>query len=243
MNEKIAQKIDRHRKFLRYGETDRPIVGFFIGGWEGLNRYSDNSENLFPKGLISYEDITTDKFYQIYKNYSKNLLYDDDFVRTLEPVHLIPWAEAASGCPINFTGQNFWSEKIGFEKTKERIDNMPISDNPWIKKYGEFIKFLACEFPDFAIGQSILRGPLDIMCALVGDSETIYNLYDEPEFIKKGLSVFADVFNEFIRVQNMYAPKYFGGYGGIGFYMWTPGNVCRIQEDAMALITPTHYDE
>ncbi|MDK2934181.1 MAG: hypothetical protein PWP27_1991 [Clostridiales bacterium] len=243
MNEKIAQRIDRHRRFLKYEETDRPIIGFYIGGWESLSRYSDNSESLFPKGLISYDDLTTDKFYEMYKNYAENLLYDDDFVRTLDPVPSIPWIEAACGCPINFTGKNFWSQKIGFEKTQESLDNMPISDNPWIKKYGEFVKFLASEFPDYAIGQSILRGPLDVMCALVGDSETIYNLYDEPEFIKKGLRIFSDVFNEFIRIQNMYTPKYHDGYGIGQFYMWTPGTVCRIQEDSMALITPGHYDE
>jgi len=243
VDEKILQRIDRHRKFLKWEDTDRPIIGFYIGGWENLSRYSENSESLFPKGIIKAEEVTTEKFSEMYKNYSKNLLYDDDFVRTLDPVPSIPWVEAACGCPVNFTGKNFWSKNIGFEKARDSINEIPVSDNPWIKKYGEFVEFLASEYPDYAIGQSILRGPLDVMCALVGDSETIYNLYDEPEFVKYGLNIISDVYNEFIRIQKLYTPMYHGGYGIGQFYMWAPGTVSRIQEDAMALITPNHYDE
>lgn len=243
MDKKIEQKLDRHRRYLKYGETDRPIIGFYIGGWEGLSRYAENSESLFPKGFISAEDVTIENFREMYKNYAKNHFYDDDFVHTLDPVPSIPWSEAACGCPIYFTGKNFWSQKIGFEKIRESLDYIKISDNPWIKKYSEFLKYLASEFPDDAIGQSILRGPMDVLCALVGESETIYNLYDEPEFTKKSLGKLSEVFNEFLRVQIANTPEYYGGYGIGQMYMWTPGTTCRIQEDAMALITPNHYDE
>jgi hypothetical protein len=243
MDEKIAQKLDRHSKFLKFGETDRPIIGFYVGGWEGLSRYAENSESLFPKGIIKAEDVTIEKFQQMYKNYAKSHFYDDDFVHTLDPVPSIPWAEAACGCPIYFTGKNFWSQKIGYEKAMESLKNLPISNNPWIKKYGEFIKYLASEFPNDAIGQSILRGPLDILCALIGESEVIYNFYDEPEFVKQSLAKLSEVFNEFLRVQIELTPEYYGGYGIGQMYMWTPGTNCRIQEDAMALITPAHYDE
>lgn len=243
MDERIAQKLDRHNRFLNCGETERPIIGFYIGGWEGLSRYAENSESLFPKGLINAEDLTIEKFHEMYANYSRNLLYEDDFVRTLEPVPSIPWTEAACGCPIQFTGKNFWSQKIGFEKTLQSTDNITIGGNPWIEKYSEFLKYLASEYPDYAIGQSILRGPLDVLCALVGESETIYNFYDEPEFTKSSLGKLADVFNEFVRVQVEHTPKYFGGHGLGQFFMWIPGNACRIQEDAMALLTPKLFDE
>ena len=243
MDERIAQRIDRHKRFLTYGETERPIVGFYIGGWEGLSRYSENSESLFPKGLINPEDLTIEKFHEIYSVYSKNLLYDDDFVRTLEPVPSIPWTEAACGSPVQFTGKNFWSQKIGYEKTLQNMDSIKIAGNPWIEKYGEFVRYLASEYPDYPIGQSILRGPLDVLCALVGESETIFNFFDEPEFTKNSLDKLADVFNEFVRVQVEYTPKYFGGSGLGQFFMWVPGNSCRIQEDAMALLTPKLFDE
>lgn len=107
----------------------------------------------------------------------------------------------------------------------------------------EFIKFLAHEFPNYPIGQSILRGPLDVICAMVGDIETIYNFYDKPKFVKEGLSIIANVFNEFVRVQNIYTPKYQDGYVIGQYHIWSPGTVCRIQEDAMALINPEQYIE
>ncbi len=110
-------------------------------------------------------------------------------------------------------------------------------------KYAEFVKYLAAEYPDFAIGQSILRGPLDVLCALAGETETIYNFYDEPEFITSSLDKLSDVFNEFISTQFRYTPKYYEGYGLGQFYMWAPGTISRIQEDAVALITPSQYDE
>ncbi len=243
MDERIARKLERHRKYLKYEDTDRPIIGFYIGGWEGLSRYSENSESLFPIGLINAEDVTIDKFHQMYKNYSKSLSYDDDFVRTLDPVPSIPWVEAASGCPVKFTGKNFWTQKAGFEKTRDSIDSISIKENPWIRKYGEFLNYLASEYPDYAIGQSILRGPLDVLCALVGDTETIYNLYDEPEFTLEALNKLSDVHNEFLRVQFSETPMYRDGYAMGVMNMWTPGTSCRIQEDAMALITPEHYEE
>ncbi len=243
MSDRILETIDRHRRFITFGETDRPIVGFYIGGWEDLSRYSEQSESLFPKGIIEAEDVTIDKFREMYRNYSSHLLYEDDFIRTLDPVPSIPWVESACGCPIKFTGKNFWSQKIGLEQTMASLDRIPVTDNPWIMKYTEFVRFLAEEYPDQAIGQSILRGPLDALCALVGDSETIYSFYDEPEFVKAALDKLGDVFNEFIAAQFRHTPEYYGGYGLGQFYMWAPGTISRIQEDAEALITPAQYDE
>lgn len=243
MKDRVLESIDRHRRFLTFGETDRPIVGFYIGGWEDLSRYSEKSESLFDKGILQPQDVTIDKFRDMYRHYSKNLMYEDDFIRTLDPVPSIPWVESACGCPIKFTGKNFWSQKIGLENAMVGLDQIPVKDNPWILKYTEFVEFLAEEYPDHAIGQSILRGPLDALCALVGDTETIYSFYDDPDFVKTALDKLGDVFNEFIAAQFRHTPRYHGGYGLGQFYMWAPDRISRIQEDAEALITPSQYDE
>lgn len=266
------EKIERHKAFLQRKIVDRPLIGC-IRGWENLSRYVQDTEAFFPKGKVSIEDLSCDRFLRMYQDYARTLNEQDDLYYTLEPLPFFPWTEAALGCPIEYTGKNFWSLPI--EEAKEQdgrerwIDELweecvrisegnvleivgrtqlhhgiPERSRQWIDKYGEFLDFLAENFTEqYPIGQSILRGPLDMAAAVFGDENMLYLLFDQSLLMKKLLSVSTAVYLSFIEVQNARLRPFADGYVIGQYYVWTLGTCLRHQEDAMAMLSPDLYKE
>jgi len=270
MNKSRKEKIERHRAFLEREKTDRPLVGL-IRGWENLSRYVSDTETFFPKGNVAIGDISCDRFITMYQNYVNMIDDADDLFVTLEPLPFFPWTEAAMGCPVRYTGKNFWaspieqimanneyekwdevifdenvpdSGEIDFEKTGEVLDlsGIPEKSKQWIAKYGEFLDSLCQNFAgNYPIGQSILRGPLDMAAAVFGDENMVYLFYDQPSLMKRFLTVATKIFLSFIEVQKDKTPAFEGGYVIGSYYIWTPGTCLRLQEDAMSLLSPELY--
>lgn len=244
------QKIESHRKFLNRQNVDRPMIGC-IRGWENLSRYTDETESFFPVGAVNIRDLSCDRFLPVYQAYAMTLDEPDDIFRTLEPLPFFPWTEAAIGCPVNYTGKNFWSSSLidlkSESESKKLIDMMqriPEQSQPLLKTYGEFLDFLIEHFGDrHPIGQSILRGPLDMAAAAFGDENLLYQFFDQPELIKEFLSIAAEIFLSFINVQNQKLQPLNDGYVIGTYYIWTPGKNIRLQEDAMAMLSPDLYRE
>jgi len=258
-------RIERHQAFLERRNTDRPLIGC-IRGWENLSRYTSNTEAFFPKGIVAIDDLSCEQFLSMYQEYAAMLDEPDDLFRTIEPLSFFPWTEAAMGCAINYTGKNFWSSPFDESllskmidenhqsNAPERIsgtielDHMPQNIHekiqPWLVKYSEFIDFLTAHFGDrYPIGQSILRGPLDMIAALFGDENMLYQFYDQPSLVKKLLALTSTIFMQFIDIQRDHLQPFYSG-GVIGtYYIWTPGNCIRLQEDAMAMLSPQLYRE
>lgn len=245
MTSAIAEKLRRNKVFYEMQDTDRPMLGCFIGGWEDLSRYSTTVHKFITPGIVSAEDIVPEAFVQMYDDFIPKLAYEnDDFIRGVEPVNSIPWSEAALGCPVRFTGKNFWSAPMGREKFEELLDSGvdPAENNPWIEKYAQFLDFLTARYPDYPIGQSITRGSLDMLCAALGDSEVILLSLLEPDFVERGLKYCERILNKICDVQIEHFPKYHGGYG-MGYYLfWMDKPSFRLQQDAIALMNPDIYE-
>ena len=227
--------IECHRAFLEK-DNEEPLIGA-IRGWENLSRYVPDTGSFFPKGDVSAEDLSADRFQRLYEAWTTMLNEPDVLFRTLEPLPFFPWAEAAMGCRVVYTGKNFWSSP----------PDGPVDDqtgDPWLKRYGELLDFLAERFGgEYPIGQPILRGPLDLAAAVFGEEQMIYRLYDHPEEMKAFLKRAADVFLRFVQVQHERSPVFLGGSVVGSYYIWTPGSCIRLQEDAMALLSPDLYRE
>lgn len=250
----VEEKIEQHEKFLDRENTDRPLIGL-ISGWENISRYVPDTESFFPKGNVKIEDLHFDRFLPMYRRYAKTLSNADVIFNTITPLPFFPWTEAAMGCCIRYTGKNFWSTPIAHLETTEgreawiqtlSMESASSRENrkPWLSLYGDFIKDLTGHFSDdFPVSQTILRGPLDIAAAVLGDESMIYLFFDEPEFMKKLLSAAAGLYLEFVKIHETHLfpfsnGKVIGQYG-----IWTPGNNLRHQEDAMALLSPDLYRE
>ncbi len=245
MDDYMIEKLERNRAFYEMKDVDRPLMGCYIGGWEDLSRYSTRVHEFIRPGYVSADDITPQAFIEMYDNFlPKNMYQNDDFVRGLEPVNSIPWSEAMLGCPIRFTGKNFWSGQIGVEQMDKMMDSGvdPAENNPWISKYAEFIKFLASRYPDQPIGQSITRGSLDMVCAAIGDQNAIIMAMTEPDHLDRMVKFCESILNKICDVQVELFPKYYGGYG-MGYYcVWMHKPSVRIQQDAIALMNPDIYE-
>ena len=242
----MREKLERNRAFYEMKDVDRPLMGCYIGGWEDLSRYSTSVHEFINPGIVSADDITPKAFIEMYDNFLPKISYqNDDFVRGLEPVNSIPWSEAALGCPIRFTGKNFWSGQMGMDRLIELMDmDTDIAENnPWINKYVEFIRFLADRYPDYPIGQSITRGSLDMVCAAIGDQNAIILAMTDPELLDRAIKFCESILNKICDVQVENFPKYYGGYG-MGYYcIWMHKPSVRIQQDAIALMNPEIYEK
>ncbi|MFC2084789.1 hypothetical protein ACFLS9_07010 [Bacteroidota bacterium] len=121
---------------------------------------------------------------------------------------------------------------------------IPDVSKTWIVKYGEHLDTLIENFSnEYPIGQSILRGPLDMAAALLGAEIMIYNFFEQPGLMKELLSILTNIYLLFVDVQNDRLPQFDGGYIIGSYYIWTPGKCLRHQEDAMALLSPDLYRE
>ena len=79
--------------------------------------------------------------------------------------------------------------------------------------------------------------------AVLGDENMLYMFYDEPELMKDLLELGTQVYLDFLASHHANTPPFAGGWVVGIYYLWTPGKNARLQEDAMALLSPDLYEE
>ena len=114
--------------------------------------------------------------------------------------------------------------------------------NAWFVKLMEFtgllVEFSAGRYP---VGQPLLRGPADLLAAIVGESEAVMGLLTEPELHQAILDRCAELFIGLIEELHKILPGFYDGHV-IGYYnLWIPEPGCRFQEDNLALYSPSLY--
>jgi len=268
----VAARIERHRAFLAKSPTKRPLMGC-ISGWEDISKYVPDVAQFWPAGDVAVATFAASRFLPLYRGYAKTLDQADDLLRTLEPLPFFPWAEAAIGCPVTYTGKNFWSSPIEETKTDEGLgrwiargrappappripeggagDRVPAGSagqratgGQWSSVYRDLLDALSEQFGGrLPIGQGILRGPLDLVAAVLGEERMIYLFFDQPELMKELLQVTAGAFLEFVGIHRDHLPAFRHGHVIGSYYLWVPGHCLRLQEDAMALLSPELYRE
>jgi len=172
-----------------------PPVSFRIGDYFIATHYKA-AKNLLVKGKIITPDmIDVDSFLEDFeRQYNEACSLGQSGFWTAEPYTGIPWMEAFWGCEIAGNGESIVPRP--FVRTPGDLDNLRFSmDNLWVKKYFEFIiKLNDLSAGHFPVGAPILRGQGDTSGALMGQTEFIYALYEEPDRIKKLLYKISDSF-------------------------------------------------
>ena len=238
------ERIEAHKKFWNHEKNKKPLVSFRMGKHFVATHYQA-AEKLLVKGTkISPGMIDVDSFLEDYEQKHKcaQEIGQSGFW-TAAPYTGIPWMEAFWGCEIIATGESFMALPLVTEAGD--LEKLQFNaDNPWVAKYFEFLKKLNdLSQGRFPIGAPILRGQGDTVAALMGQTEFIYALYEEPDLIKKALGKtvesFLWIYEEMHRLN-----KPFHGGSAIGFYdVWTPGKSLWFQEDIGALFSPALYRE
>ena len=235
-------KAEEHKKFWDRKKTSRPLASFRIGNYFFAAHYRA-AEKLLAKGTrIKPEMIDVDSFMEDYeRQYEEISALEQGGFWTAEPYTGIPWMEAFWGCEIVGNGESFISRP--FIKDPKELDSLAFSiENPWVAKFFEFAaklkKLSAGRFP---VGAPILRGQGDTAGAILGQTEFIYALYEEPLSIKMILRKIVDSFLQIYAEMHHQSLGFLGG-SSMGFYhIWTPGESLWFQDDICALLSPALY--
>ncbi|VAX21053.1 hypothetical protein MNBD_IGNAVI01-409 [hydrothermal vent metagenome] len=237
----------RHLAFWSLQDVKSPLIGFTIGA--GLDswsywQYNSAAQKLFAQEKIQPEDINPNDFVEEQQSYLElSGQINDDICRSAMPLASIPWMEAILGCPIVSAGSHLSTEKILDDP--ESYSKIQINtDNPWVKKYLEFIQVYNNYFNGkYPVGQSVLRGPSDLVCALMGVENASIALLMQPEAMQRLLEYVSVQLEQFLKLQLSALPKFKGGYVIGQYEIWAPEPAIRIQEDSSMHYSPELYEK
>jgi hypothetical protein len=217
------------------------LIGFSLGGWFPLQSYTGMAQFRGRKGIearqLHPEDLLAD-YESIVASWEE---MQDDVIRAVAPLPPFPWLEAMLGACVQVGDEAIWALEGGFDYADlEALDLSP--DNPWRRKYLEFVAKLNDHFHDRCpVGQPILRGISDMIAALRGTSQMVFDLYDQPEPFRHLAERCTDLLVSLVADQQRISGPFAGGYEIEQLALWAPGRIIRMQEDGSAFLSPALY--
>ncbi len=241
MPETIEKRLERHRAFWEKDAVDRPLVGFRVGEYLFARDFQAARNVLCDGKIIRPEMLDVDAFLEDHERmYAQTLEIGQDAFWTPSPFTGVPWMEAMLGCEIRGSAESMTSKP--WMDTLHVPESLALEQNPWFKKYAEFLRtFTAASQGRFPVGQPIMRGPSDMLGALRGQTNLVFDFADNPALIRALGHYVTDLFLQVIQRQHALTESFYGGYA-IGFYhLWCPGPCIWTQEDLSALMSPKLY--
>ena len=235
------EKSIKYQAFWSNDPVPRPLIGFSLGGWFPLLSYKAMEKFRGLKGLNPCMLLPE----EFLKDYDRIVAQwdevEDDLIRAVAPIPPFPWLEAMLGSPVQVGNESIWAEEGGFDYAE--LNKLDLSkDNPWCRKYLEFVAGLQDHYKNrFPVGQPILRGVSDMIASLRGTSQMILDLYDRPEDFQHLARICSDLLIELVQEQQSLTGPFLGGYEVEQLSLWAPDRIIRIQEDASALFSPSLY--
>ncbi len=239
----LQDKLQRYRAFWMNAPMERPLIGFSLGGWFPLQSYQAMTRFRGRKE-IEVDELRPEDFLADYDRIAA--LWDemdDDLIRAVAPLPPFPWLEAMLGSRIQVGDEAIWALEGGFQYTD--LEKLDLTEgNPWRRKYLEFVTVLKDHFQDRCpVGQPILRGVSDMIAALRGSSQMVFDLYDHKEQFRHLARRCTDLLIGLVEEQQSITGEFAGGYEVEQLALWAPGRIIRMQEDGSAFFSPTLYAE
>jgi hypothetical protein len=160
-----------------------------------------------------------------------------------QPFFKIPWLEAMLGCPIKMTEGQIWVERYegDLEQVIER--GAHFEGDPWFELYLEFLRLLQDQIGDRypTSANTLLRGPSDLVAALMGVREACMAWLDRPAWMARLIRVCTDANLAVIEAGCKALKPFVGGYVS-GYGIWSPQPVVRMQADHSTLLSPGMYE-
>ncbi|MFH2116319.1 MAG: hypothetical protein ABIJ86_17595, partial [Spirochaetota bacterium] len=238
-------RLDLHRSFWNRKGQAYPIAAFrVVPDFFFSRHYKAAAGLLVPGKKITPDMLDVDGFLPDYEHmFGMSEAIGQDAFWVAEPFTGIPWMEAMLGCEVHAGAESFISKP--WMNSLDEIDKVGFdSGNPWLLKYLEFTEKLAdCSAGRFPVGMPIMRGPSDLVGAIMGQTEMVLSLSDEPERMKGFFNRVTDAFIDVITAQEKLIPAFHGG-SALGFYhVYCPGKSIWYQEDLSAIMSPALYRE
>lgn len=236
----ISERLHMHRLYWQRKEQPYPLAAFRVAKDFFFSRHFQAARHLLVPGKrIEAEMLRVEEFLGDYERmFQDTEKIGQDGFWTAEPFTGIPWMEAILGCEIQAAEESFiskpWLKDLA-QAEQLRLDR----GNPWLQKYLEFTDALvAFSKGRFPVGMPIMRGPSDMVGALMGQAEMVYALEDEPARMKALFLKVTEIFLQVQELQRSRIPPFFGGWA-LGFYhVWCPGPAIWYQDDLSALLSP-----
>jgi DNA-binding FadR family transcriptional regulator len=240
----LVDRLALHRTFWVRKEQPRPLASFRVGDFFFARHFQAALPLLEPGKTVLPEMLTVSDFLPDYERMFREAeeLAQDGFW-TAEPYTGIPWMEAILGCPIRAGKESFTSQPwlASPEEALEKVRFDP--QNPWLAKYLEFSSALARQSRGrYPLGMPIMRGPTDLIGALLGQQQMVMALMDtDPQVMTRLIERVTQAFLDVIAAQRRLTPPFYGGQA-LGFYhIWTPGKAIWFQDDLSSLLSPKLY--
>jgi hypothetical protein len=165
-----------------------------------------------------------------------------DLFMPLPPCPRIPWMEAIAGCRVEAapSSNSVWSrEPQGLAPEPDRV----ALDEAWLDALLGQVEYLTTHAPaGFPVTQTLMRGPGDVVEALIGATALLYGMADGAQWLRRLIESATDLFIHVARLQwDGIRPAWGGCVNFFGF--WSPGHCVRVQEDVQRLLSPVLYRE
>jgi hypothetical protein len=232
----IKALVQRHAAFWKHQDLGEPLVRVQTGRERELFENVD----VTPE-LLDVEALTP----EVGKRDLRKRLVQGDLFHAEEAYSRIPWMEAIVGCEIHAgAGEAMWP-KPALGPNYEGIERIvPGDDNPWLVKLLALTRALVdANDGSYLVTHTLMRGPIDLLSALIGDVRMGLAFYDEPERIAKVLSLATEAFLQVARAQYAVIPPFEGGWSPWMYCLLAPGTVIRLQSDSASQISPRMYHE
>ncbi len=237
----------RHRAFWQRAEVDRPLLTIPPPvAWPPLEIPTPPDQELPADGYLAPEMLDPARYFeQMAARWDGLGPTEGDQFRMMTAYWYVPWLEAICGCPVHYFRESgtMYPEVPGGGWDQVRAIRLR-RDNPWLAKLREFYIVLrdlcAGRYP---LGVAMpMRGPIDILGALVGVEPMCLAFADQPTLAAEALDILTDVWVGAVAEQVALAPPFAGGMACCEQYgLWVPGANAVTQCDLGVAISPRTY--
>jgi len=234
--------VKRHTAFWACAETDRPLIVALYRAYQDTELVAAAVGRFEPSGELTPERVDPQPLLHVYDEMAAaRAAIGDDMIAPAEPLLGIPWLEAICGCRVMVPeGKSLWPEATDETRSAQAIRFSP--DNPWFRRLlavqEAVVAHAAGRYP---VSMSHLRGPTDILSAMLGSQPFLTALMDEPERVARLAQGAAQVWRAVAAAQEAVVPAYRGGYAIRQFGLWSPGRSVWLQDDTSSMMSLRHY--
>jgi hypothetical protein len=162
---------------------------------------------------------------------------EQDLFPVLPPNPRMPWLEAIAGARVipHLGSDSIWSERPARSLVGRREVEV---DEAWLDALLDQLERLpSMTLRDVPVTQTLMRGPGDVLEALLGAEELLLAMKDEADWLGPLIGSVTELFIEVARLQWERVRPWRGGY--VNFYgFWSPAPCVRVQEDVQRTMGP-----
>lgn len=236
-------KLAGYRAFWDRTPVKRPLVGFSVKSWFPLQEYSASAawqeRDVLTPDMVQPEEFLDDQERLL----REGEVIEDDILRGASPSQAVPWLDGMLGATLRILPGTV----LGVERTLawDELAGLRLDlQNAWFAKYIEFIEALVQRSAGrYPVSHGALIGPSDIAALLRGHTQSVFDLVEAPDPMRRLLGRCGVIFRQITDEAWRHIPLYHGGYYDAQYQLWSPGPIVRLQEDASGLFSPKLYRE